>query len=126
MQIIRYAGYGSYDLELWTWNTQSGGGGTSNQNDLGIPNFDLPDSFNLLQTSGFNPYSLNGAAPYYSGTLSAEFDAAGDNEDWFAVTLNNYEWFSIEINYNPDPVINGTGYTNQFELEIWDATGYTI
>ena len=126
VQIIRYAGYGSYDLELWTWITQSGGGGTSNQNDLGIPNFDLPDSYTLLQSSGLNPYNLNGAAPYYSGTLSAEFDASGDNEDWFAVTLNTNEWFGIEINYNPFTVINGTGYANQFELEIFDVFGTQI
>ena len=51
---------------------------------------------------------------------------SGDNEDWFAVTLNTNEWFGIEINYNPFTVINGTGYANQFELEIFDVFGTQI
>ena len=66
MQIIRYAGYGSYDLELRTWITQSGGGGLQ-PNDLGIP-ISICQTHILLQSSGLNPYNLNGAAPYYSGT----------------------------------------------------------
>ena len=52
-------------MELWTWITQSGGGG---QHGRRYPQFRFARLiYSLLQSSGLNPYNLNGAAPYYSG-----------------------------------------------------------
>ena len=67
MQIINR--YGQNDLELG-WNTQSGGGSTSNQNDLG------QQTLSLIPVQPYNPPNfplpLNGGAPIYSGVDYAE------------------------------------------------------
>ena len=121
VQIIRISGYGQYDLELWTWNTQSGGGSTSNQNDLGQPNYDLPDSSTALQSDPNFPLPLNGAAPLYSGIDYAELDLNGDNEDWLSFTLDANEGFAFQITYAPTSISGTTTYNNEFDLFMFDA-----
>ena len=51
VQIIRNSGYGSYDTEYWLYNVASSGPGTSNQNDLGVQNYDLPNTGTAIQLS---------------------------------------------------------------------------
>ena len=119
VQIYRYAGYGSYNLQAWTWTTSTGG--TTNQNDINNPNYDLPNSITALQADPFWPSQINGAAPLYSGIATAELDLNGDNEDWMAFSLNSNEGFAIEISYSPTSSVNGTVSSNVFELAIYDG-----
>ena len=89
----------------------------SNQNDLGY-NTDLPGTSSLAPTM-----SLNGMAPHYSGILSGELEV-GDDQDWFLVTLGANEGLEVQINYAPTYTspTNGTVYTNEFDLAIYDSS----
>ena len=71
---------GAYNITIWKFTTGSGTNGTTTQNDIGITNYDLPDSTTLLQADPFWPVNFVGAAPIYSGVDNAELDLNGDNE----------------------------------------------
>jgi len=121
VQVIRNSGFGSYDTEYWLNNVASSGSGTSNQNDIGQANYDLPNSITALQADPNFPLYLNGAAPLYSGVDYAELDLNGDDDDWLSVTLDANEGFAFQITY-PTTSTNGTtSYFNDFELYIFDA-----
>ena len=74
--------------------------GTSNQNDLGNPNYDLPNTQTALFSDPFWPSILTGNTPFYSGVYTAELDQYGDNEDWMAFALGPTEGFAMEISYS--------------------------
>ena len=67
----------------------------ANQNDINSGS-DLPDSQGAINTT----IGLNGASPYHLTPMSAEL-AVGDDEDWFAITLNPSEGLAVQIDYNP-------------------------
>ena len=98
VEIQRWNGYVDYDLRFWVFSSSSSG--NSNQNDIGNPNYDLPDNYNALINDPFWPTQLNGGAPIYSGISTAELDLNGDNEDWMVFTLNPTEGFALEISYS--------------------------
>ena len=112
---------GTYNLTIWKFTTGSSTNGTTNQNDIGITNYDLPDSTNLLQTDPYWPVNFVGAAPIYSGVDNAELDLNGDNEDWLSFTLDVNDGFAFEISYSSFSLNNGSLLTNDFELAIYDS-----
>ena len=122
VQVIRNSGYGSYDTEVWVWNLATGGSGTGTQNDLNFGT-DLPDT-QAIATQGNYIASLNGMSPFYSGIAPAQLDV-GDDEDWFAVTIDTNEGLGVQISYNSSYTspTNGTTYTNEFDLGIFDSSG---
>ena len=119
VQVTRFSGYVDYGIQLWTWSVSSSG--TSNQSDLGNPNYDLPDSQIALFSDPFWPSVLIGNAPFYSGVYTAELDQYGDNEDWMAFALGSNEGFAIEISYSSFSFVNSSIITNDFSIEIYDA-----
>ena len=64
---------GAYSITIWKFTTGSSTNGTGNQNDVGISNYDLPDSNTLLQADPYWPLNFVGAAPIYSGVDNASF-----------------------------------------------------
>ena len=109
----------NYTVTLWKFSTSTAN--PSSQNDLGQPNYDLPDSSTALQSDPNFPIQLNGAAPFYSGVDYAELDLNGDDDDWLSFTLDANEGFAFQITY-PTTSTNGTTtYTNDFELHMYDA-----
>ena len=110
---------GSYTITIWKFTSS-----TTNptvQNDLGLSSYDLPNSVTALQADPNFPVTLNGAAPFYSGIDSAEFDLNGDNDDWLSFTLDANDGFAFQITY-PRTSTNGTiSYTNEFDLTMYDA-----
>ena len=95
-----------------------------NQNDLGS-NMDLPDNSTSINSSQA-VMNMNGYAPMASGSLYGELDV-GDDEDWFAMTLNANEGVTLQIAYNTTfTSSNGSTYTNDFELWIYDSSMNTI
>ena len=114
----------NYSVTLWKFSASASN--PSTQNDVGITNYDLPDSNTALQSDPNFPVPLNGAAPYYSGVNSAELDLNGDDDDWLSVTLNANEGFAFQITY-PTTSTNGSiTYSNDFELYIYDSNMNTI
>ena len=92
----------------------------ANQNDLGS-NMDLPDNSTSINSSQA-VISMNGYAPMASGALYGELDV-GDDEDWFSMTLNANEGVTLQIAYNTTYTSpNGSSYTNDFELWIYDSS----
>ena len=124
IKIQRWNGYVDYDLRFWVFSTSSSG--TTNQNDIGNPNYDLPDTYNALLNDPFWPTQLNGGAPIYSGISTAELDLNGDNEDWMVFTLNPTEGFALEISYSSFVFVNGSLITNDFSVYIYDTSLNTI
>ena len=114
------ASTGTYSLTIWKFTTGSSTNGTTTQNDIGIPNYDLPDSTTLLQADPNWPYNLIGSAPFYSGVNNAELDLNGDNEDWLSFDLDANDGFAFEISYSSFSFLNGSLLTNDFELAIYD------
>ena len=114
------ASTGTYSLTIWKFNSGSSTNGTTTQNDIGIPNYDLPDSTTLLQADPNWPYNLIGSAPFYSGVDNAELDLNGDNEDWLSFDLDANDGFAFEISYSSFSFLNGSLLTNDFELAIYD------
>jgi len=91
-----------------------------NQNDLGS-SMDLPDNSTSINSSQAI-ISMNGYAPMASGALYGELDV-GDDEDWFAMTLNANEGVTLQIAYNTTYTSsNGSTYTNDFELWMYDSS----
>ena len=91
-----------------------------NQNDLGS-NMDLPDNSTSINSSQA-VMNMNGFAPFSSGALYGELDV-GDDEDWFSMTLNANEGVTLQIAYNTTYTSsNGSSYTNDFELWIYDSS----
>jgi len=119
VQITRFSGYVDYAIQLWTWSVSSSG--TSNQSDLGNPNYDLPDTQTALLSDPFWPSILIGNAPYYSGLNTAELDQYGDNEDWMLFALSSSEGFALEISYSSFSFVNSSIITNDFSIEIYDV-----
>ena len=118
VHIDRVTGFGPYQVQLWSWTTSSS---VSSQNDLGVQNYDLPNTGTAIQSDPNFPLVLNGAAPLASGVDYAELDLNGDNDDWLSFTLNANEGFAFEITY-PTTSINGTtSYINEFDLIMYDA-----
>ena len=92
----------------------------ANQNDLGS-GMDLPDNSTSINSSQAM-LNMNGNAPMASGALYGELDV-GDDEDWFAMTLNANEGVTLQIAYNTTYTSpNGSSYTNDFELWIYDSS----
>ena len=95
-----------------------------NQNDLGS-NMDLPDNSTSINSSQA-VMNMSGNAPMASGSLYGELDV-GDDQDWFAMTLNANEGVTLQIAYNTTFTSpNGSSYTNDFELWIYDSSMNTI
>ena len=113
---------GTYNLTIWKFNTGSSTNGTTTQNDIGITNYDLPDSTTLLQADPYWPVNFVGAAPIYSGVDNAELDLNGDNEDWLSFTLDVNDGFAFEISYSSFSFNNSSMVTNDFELAIYDSS----
>ena len=91
-----------------------------NQNDLGS-SMDLPDNSSSINSSQAI-MNMNGYAPTASGALYGELDV-GDDEDWFAMTLNANEGVTLQIAYNTTYTSsNGSTYTNDFELWMYDSS----
>ena len=110
---------GSYTITIWKFTSSTTNPTT--QNDLGQPNYDLPDSGTALQSDPNFPLPLNGAAPLYSGIDYAELDLNGDNDDWLSFTLDANEGFAFQITY-PTTSTNGTTtYNNEFDLTMFDV-----
>ena len=117
IKIQRWNGYVDYDLRFWVFSTSSSG--TTNQNDIGNPNYDLPITTTTVKRSILT--QLNGGAPIYSGISTAELDLNGDNEDWMVFTLNPTEGFALEISYSSFVFVNGSLITNDFSVYIYDT-----
>lgn len=95
-----------------------------NQNDLGS-SMDLPDNSSSINSSQA-VMNMNGYAPLASGSMYGELDV-GDDEDWFAMTLNANEGVTLQIAYNTTYTSsNGSTYTNDFELWMYDSSMNTI
>ena len=91
-----------------------------NQNDLGSA-MDLPDNSSSINSSQA-VVNMNGNAPMASGSLYGELDV-GDDQDWFAMTLNANEGVTLQIAYNTSYTSsNGSTYTNDFELWMYDSS----
>ena len=92
----------------------------ANQNDLGS-SMDLPDNSTSINSSQA-VLNMNGNAPMASGALYGELDV-NDDEDWFSMTLNANEGVTLQIAYNTTYTSsNGSTYTNDFELWIYDSS----
>ena len=91
-------GYVDYGIQLWTWSVSSSG--TSNQNDLGNPNYDLPNTQTALFSDPFWPSILTGNTPFYSGVYTAELDLNGDNERLDGLCFGPNGRFALEISYS--------------------------
>lgn len=92
----------------------------ANQNDLGSA-MDLPDNSTSINSSQA-VLNMNGNAPMASGALYGELDV-NDDEDWFSMTLNANEGVTLQIAYNTTYTSsNGSTYTNDFELWIYDSS----
>ena len=93
-----------------------------NQNDFGL-SMDLPDTMSGLNSSFVA--NLSGLAPVYFPDFG-EFDV-NDDEDWLAVNLSAYEGLALELSFNSTYTsANGTTYSNDFDLAIYDANGNFI
>lgn len=91
-----------------------------NQNDLGSA-MDLPDNSTSINSSQA-VINMNGYAPTASGSLYGELDV-GDDQDWFAMTLNANEGVTLQIAYNTSYTSsNGSTYINDFELWMYDSS----
>jgi hypothetical protein len=96
----------------------------ANQNDLGSA-MDLPDNSTSINSSQA-VMNMNGFAPMASGSMYGELDV-GDDEDWFAMTLNANEGVTLQIAYNTSYTSsNGSTYFNDFELWAYDSSMNTI
>ena len=113
---------GAYNITIWKFTAGSSTNGTGTQNDVGITNYDLPDSTTLLQADPYWPLNFVGAAPIYSGVDNAELDLNGDNEDWLSFTLDLNDGFAFQISYSSFSFLNGSLVTNDFELAIYDSS----
>ena len=95
----------------------------ANQNDMNSGG-DLPD--NSTSISNLSTLNLSGNAPYSSGNYYSELDV-GDDQDWFAVQLNSNEDLTVRISYNATYTsANGSSYTNDFELWMYNANMSTM
>ena len=112
-------GFGQYDVEYWTW-TSSTPQPSTNQNDIGIPNYDLPDTQTLLLSDPNWPIPFNGMAPLSSGNAPAQLNP-NDIEDWLSITIDSYESVAFEVSYSPSSVNSGTTYVNGVTLNLYDA-----
>ena len=108
-------GYVDYEIQFWTWIVSTS---VTSQNDLGLTNYDLPNSNTALQSDPNFPVSLAGAAPFYSGVNYAELDLNGDNDDWMSFTLNPNDGFAFQITYAPTSTNGATTYNNEFDYGI--------
>ncbi len=89
-----------------------------NQNDIAM-GMDLPDNSTTVSSSGAT-MMLNGYAPYSSNTSYGELDV-GDDQDWFAISLNTNESITVQIEYNYTfTSSNGSTYYNDFELHLYN------
>ena len=111
-------GFGQYDVEYWTW-TSSTPQPSTNQNDIGIPNYDLPDTQTLLLSDPNWPM-LNSMAPFSSGNAPAQLNP-NDTEDWLSITIDSIESIAFEVSYSPSSVNSGTTYINGLTLNLYDA-----
>ena len=91
IQIYRYDGFGTYDLEFWTWSTSSTGGGGGGSNGSAVPspctgNSAVPD---ILEPNDDGTIAtLASILPIYCTDLTVDIDAAGvQNEDYFEVEM---------------------------------------
>ena len=57
----------NYSVTLWKFSTSTSS--VSSQNDLGVQNYDLPDTGTAIQSDPNFPLVLNGAAPLSSGLI---------------------------------------------------------
>ena len=115
VEVARLNGYVDYEIQFWTWIVSTS---VTSQNDLGLTNYDLPNSNTALQSDPNFPVSLAGAAPFYSGVNYAELDLNGDNDDWMSFTLNPNDGFAFQITY---PTTSSSGVINEFDLFMFDA-----
>ncbi|MEZ8112254.1 MAG: thrombospondin type 3 repeat-containing protein [Candidatus Poseidoniaceae archaeon] len=91
----------------------------ANQTDLGLQG-DLPDNMSAV-TSNFTA-PLAGLAPF-STTDYGQLDV-NDDEDWLAINLSANEGVAISLSFNTTYTSsNGSTYTNDFDLTIYDANG---
>ena len=92
----------------------------ANQNDLGS-SMDLPDNSTSINSSQAVS-NLNGLSPIASGPMYGELDV-GDDQDWFAITINANEGVTLQLSYNTTyNSSNGSSYSNAFDLFIFDAS----
>ena len=119
INIFRYSGIGSYNFQAWTFSTSVTN--PSNQNDIGLTNYDLPNTLTALAADPNWPLPLNGGAPLYSGITNAELDLNGDNEDFLSFTLDANEGFAFQISYSSFVFVNGSLVTNDFIVRIYDV-----
>ena len=87
----RYDGFGTYDLEFWTWSTSSTGGGGGSSNGTAIPS---PCNGNSVAPDILEPNddqataTLASILPIYCTGLSVDIDAAGiENEDYYEIEM---------------------------------------
>ena len=90
-----------------------------NQNDFGL-SMDLPDNMSGVNSSFVA--NLSGFAPVYFSDFG-EFDV-NDDEDWIAVNLSANEGLALQLSFNTTYTsANGSTYTNDFDLAIYDVNG---
>lgn len=91
----------------------------ANQNDLNT-SLDLPDNMSGINSTFVA--NLSGFAPM-SFSDFGEFDV-NDDEDWVAVNLATNEGLALELSFNNTYTSsNGTQYTNDFDIAIYDVNG---
>ncbi len=94
----------------------------ANQTDFGLQG-DLPDNMSAV-TSNFTA-PLAGLAPF-SGTDYGQLDV-NDDEDWLAINLSANEGVTLSLSFNTTYTSsNGSTYTNDFDLAIYDASGNSL
>ena len=94
----------------------------ANQNDFGL-SMDLPDNMSGVNSSF--AANLSGFAPVYFSDFG-ELDV-NDDEDWLAVNLAANEGLALQLSFNTTYTsANGSTYTNDFDLAIYDANGNSM
>ena len=93
-----------------------------NQTDFGLQG-DLPDNMSAV-TSNFTA-PLAGLAPF-TATDYGQLDV-NDDEDWLAINLSANEGVTLSLSFNTTYTSsNGSTYTNDFDLAIYDANGTSL
>ena len=112
----------NYSVTLWKFNDVVS---QTVQSDMGIPNYDLPNTRWLLMNDINWPASFNGLAPHSTGNAYAQLDP-NDNDDWLSVNLNSNEGIAFEVSYSPTSTHNGSTYVNDVMLTLFDANGNIV
>ena len=93
-----------------------------NQNDFGT-GFDLPDNMSGINSTFVA--NISGLAPLFFSDFG-EFDV-NDDQDWVAINLSANEGVALELSFNSTYTSsNGSTYTNDFDIEIYDVNGNSM